>query len=113
MFNQVPQVDVAEAQRMLSGGAMLVDVRRPDEWDAGHASTAQHVPLDQLPARIDDLPDADRVVVICRSGSRSARATLWLRHHGYDAVNLDGGMQAWERAGATVIRDDGTAGRVA
>lgn len=113
MFNRTPQVDPGEAQQLLEDGARLVDVRRAYEWDAGHAPAALHIPLDQLPGRHDELKGAQQVVMVCRSGSRSARATQWLRQQGYEAVNLDGGMQAWARAGGSVVRDDGSAGRVA
>jgi rhodanese-related sulfurtransferase len=113
MFNRTPQVDAGEARRLLDRGALLVDVRRPDEWEAGHAPDARHIPLDQLPSRLGDVARAERVVMVCRSGSRSARATQWLRGQGVDAVNLGGGMQAWARAGGSVVRDDGSAGRVA
>jgi rhodanese-related sulfurtransferase len=113
MFNRTPQVDVGEAQQLLDGGATLVDVRRADEWEAGHSPDAVHIPLDQLPDRHDELAGAQQVVMICRSGSRSARATQWLRHQGHDAVNLVGGMQAWARAGSAVVRADGSVGRVA
>jgi len=113
MFNRAPKIDAGEARRELDGGATLVDVRRADEWEAGHAPAAVHIPVDQLPGRHDELTGSDRIIMICRSGSRSARATQWLRHHGYDAVNFDGGMQAWARAGGSVVRDDGSAGYVA
>lgn len=113
MFNRTPRVDPGEAQQLLEDGARLVDVRRADEWDAGHAPAALHIPLDQLPGRHDELKGAQQVVMVCRSGSRSARATQWLRQQGYEAVNLAGGMQAWARAGGSVVRDDGSAGRVA
>lgn len=113
MFNRVPTVDVAEAQALLSDGAMLLDVRRGDEWEVGHAGDAVHIPLDQLKARTAEVPDDRQVVAVCRSGARSAQATRYLRQLGHDVSNLDGGMQAWERAGAGVVRDGGGVGRVA
>ena len=113
MFNRTPQVDAVQARRLVDGGAMLIDVRGPDEWDAGHAPGALHIPLDQLPSRVGDVAGAEQVVMVCRSGSRSARATQWLLGHGVDAVNLGGGMQAWACAGGSVVRDDGSVGRVA
>ncbi len=112
MFNRVPKVDVPEAQQLLDGGAALLDVRGHDEWRAGHAPDAQHIPLDQLPARTGDVPAGRRIVAICRSGARSAQATKFLRQLGLDVVNLDGGMQAWARNGGVVVADDGGAGRV-
>ncbi len=113
MSNRVPTVDVREAGELLDDGATLLDVRRDDEWRAGHAPRALHIPLDQLRGRADEVPNDRRVVAICRSGARSAQATQFLRQLGLDVVNLSGGMQAWARAGADVVASDGTAGRVA
>lgn len=112
-FPPVPAVDAQEAQRMAAQGAMLLDVREPDEWAAGHAPDATHVPLGQLAARLSTVPRDASVVAVCRSGGRSEQATRFLRQHGYDAANLDGGMRAWVRAGGRIVRDDGGPGRVA
>lgn len=89
-------------------GAKILDVREDYEWEAGHIPDALHIPLDQLPDRLDDLdPDGD-LAVICRTGGRSARATQWLESHGYSAVNVTGGMGAWLEAGKPMISDAGT-----
>lgn len=109
----VPTVDVRQAQQLLAGGAALLDVRRADEWRAGHVPEAMHIPLDQLPARSGEVPSDRRVVAICRSGARSGQATQFLTRAGLDVVNLAGGMQAWARTGGDVVTDDGGAGRVA
>ncbi|MFC4553645.1 rhodanese-like domain-containing protein [Georgenia faecalis] len=87
-------------------GWALLDVREQDEWDAGHAPDAVHIPLGELPARVDELPEAD-LIVVCRSGGRSARATAWLARAGFEARNLDGGMKAWERAGLPLAGEGG------
>jgi rhodanese-related sulfurtransferase len=113
VFNRVPAVDVAEAQTLLSEGALLLDVRGHDEWQVGHAHDAVHIPLDELPDRAGDVPPDRRVVAVCRSGSRSAQATRYLRQRGHDVVNLAGGMQAWERAGAGVVQGEGRVGWIA
>lgn len=89
-------------------GAALLDVREPDEWDAGHIPGALHIPLGELPQRLGELPDGD-LVVVCRSGGRSARAVAWLAQNGYDALNLDGGMTAWSRAGREMVSETGAA----
>ncbi|WP_229023059.1 rhodanese-like domain-containing protein [Actinomarinicola tropica] len=97
----IPAVDV-ETAASRSAGTVLVDVREPDEWSAGHAPGAVHVPLGSLdPER---LPAADVVFVICRSGNRSAMATQALRAVGIDARNVEGGMGAWQQAGLPVER---------
>lgn len=84
-------------------GTTLLDVREQNEWDEGHAIGAVHVPLGDLTARVGELPVGGQLIVICRSGARSARATAWLNGAGFDAINLDGGMIAWARAGLPVV----------
>lgn len=113
MFGRVPSVDVAEARQLVEDGALLLDVRRQDEWQAGHAPDAAHIPLDQLATRAGEVPTDRRVVAVCRSGARSGQATRALRGAGLDVVNLDGGMQAWSRQGGDIVREDGGQGRVA
>lgn len=96
-----------DPQQPVPAGSVLVDVREQDEWDAGHAPDAVHIPLAELPARVEELPEADEYLVVCRFGGRSAQATAWLTHAGFDATNLDGGMKAWESAGLPVVADGG------
>ena len=85
-------------------GTTLLDVREPDEWVAGHAPDAVHIPLGELTERASrELPSGASLLVVCHSGGRSARATAWLNQAGYDAVNLDGGMVEWARAGLPVV----------
>ena len=88
-------------------GSPVLDVREPEEWEAGHIEGAVHIPLADLPARIDELPADEELVVVCRSGSRSSRAAAWLNRNGFDALNLDGGMQAWEAAGRPMVSETG------
>lgn len=113
LFGSVPAVDATAARELAGEGALLLDVREIDEWHDGHAPGAVHVPLGDLTERLDELPSDRRIVAVCRSGNRSAGATQALRQAGYDAVNMRGGMQAWERSGGQVVRDDGRTGFVA
>jgi rhodanese-related sulfurtransferase len=88
--------------------ARIVDVRERDEWDAGHIEGAVHVPLAEVPQRLDELTaqdDGEPLVVVCRSGGRSARAVAWLVRNGVDATNLDGGMGAWAGAGRPMVSE--------
>jgi rhodanese-related sulfurtransferase len=101
-----------EADALVRGGAVLLDVREPAEWQTGHAAGAFHVPLGELEGRLAALPGDRRVVVICRSGNRSATATSLLVRSGFDAVNLRGGMQAWSSAGLPVETGDAQPGTV-
>jgi rhodanese-related sulfurtransferase len=107
-----PEVEPAEGRTLVDAGALLLDVRELDEWQAGHASDARFVPLGELEARIGELARDRRIVAICRSGARSGRATVFLRAAGFDAVNLAGGMRAWSSAGLDVVTDDGAPGTV-
>jgi rhodanese-related sulfurtransferase len=107
-----PAISAEAAAVEVEGGAFLLDVREPDEWHAGHAPTAHHVPLGELGARIDEIPKDQPIVAICRVGGRSEKATIALRNSGYDAVNLTGGMRAWAAAGLPVVTDDGSHGTV-
>lgn len=106
---RIPETTPAEAQARTEG-QVLLDVREVDEWAAGHAPDAIHLPLSQL--HPDRLPPAKRLLVICRSGNRSGRAVAALVGAGYDALNVAGGMNAWIAAGLPVLRDDGRPGRV-
>jgi DMSO/TMAO reductase YedYZ molybdopterin-dependent catalytic subunit/glyoxylase-like metal-dependent hydrolase (beta-lactamase superfamily II) len=99
----VPEVRPRAAQAMVADGTLLVDVREPAEWRTGHAPGAVLVPMAQVSARRDELTGAARVVVVCRSGGRSAAVTQSLRAWGVDAVNLAGGMSAWAAAGLPVV----------
>jgi rhodanese-related sulfurtransferase len=109
----IPAVTAAEAADLGKQGALLVDVREPFEWNTGHAPTARHIPLGMLPRHLSDLPTDRRIILVCRSGNRSARATEILTSAGLDAVNLTGGMSAWARCGLPVVSDFGGPGTVA
>ena len=106
-MNEIDDVDVERALALIEEGALLLDVREDDEFEAGHAPMARHVALSSVPDVIDELP-RDRVVIcVCRSGGRSARAGRFLLEHGVHAVNLDGGMNAWHAADAAMVSESG------
>jgi rhodanese-related sulfurtransferase len=102
----VPRIDVPQ----LPDDAVILDVREQDEWDAGHAPGAVHIPLSELPQRLEQLPDTDEgtLAVVCRSGGRSSRAVAWLTQQGFDVANLEGGMRAWQAAGKQMVAASGT-----
>lgn len=91
----------------------VVDVRHPNEWSAGRIDGAVHIPVDDLPERVDELDRHRPVVTVCRSGDRSRWAAEWLGGEGFDAESLDGGMQSWEAAGLRFTAEDGSRGTVA
>jgi rhodanese-related sulfurtransferase len=108
----VPTVDVTASVALVDAGGVLLDVREPDEWAAGHAPSAMFIPMGDVMRRISDIPADRSVAVICRSGRRSALVVDYLVEQGLDARNVAGGMQAWQSLGLMVVRDDGTTGTV-
>ena len=94
------------SERLERGDALvLVDVREPYEWEAGHHADAKHIPLGQLPKRLDEIPRDAEIVMICRSGGRSANAQHILLASGFPRVhNLTGGMTRWSREVDPAIR---------
>lgn len=97
-----------------AGDAVLLDVREPYEWQAGHAPRAVHVPLSALAAGAG-LPasaQARPLVVICRSGNRSRQAAELLVARGAEAVDVIGGMRDWAAAGLPVVEARGGNGTV-
>ena len=108
----VSDVDPAEADRLVLAGAVMVDVREDDEWEAGHAPVAVHVPVGQVVDRMDELPTDRTIVCMCRMGGRSGSVAAHLAGAGYDVRNIAGGMQAWAALGLPVVDASGAPGRV-
>lgn len=100
----IPEISVEE----VPVEPTVLDVREDDEWAAGHIEGAVHIPLVEVPGRLPELPSAAQLIVICRSGGRSARATAYLQQLGIEAVNLGGGMQAWSAAGRPMVSESGS-----
>jgi DMSO/TMAO reductase YedYZ molybdopterin-dependent catalytic subunit len=90
---------------LVEAGVLLLDVREPGEWRAGHAPGATLMPMASVGGRHGDLPRDRRIVVMCRSGGRSAAVTDSLAAAGFDAVNLAGGICAWSAAGLPVTTE--------
>jgi rhodanese-related sulfurtransferase len=109
MSEPVPQVDASA----VPGDAWLLDVREHEEWVAGHAPDATHIPLGELGQRVAEIPTDQTVYVICRSGHRSARVTEALNDAGWQAVNVGGGMQDWATADRPMVCESGGEPRVA
>lgn len=110
-MSSTDDISLDEARRLLdSGEAVLVDVREPHEWEAGHAPQARHIPLAELdPAQ---LPTGTQVITTCRSGGRGSRAAQALTDAGLSARNLSGGMRGWHQSGLSVQRPGGDVGTV-
>lgn len=76
--------------------AVIIDVRTHEEYRDGHIPGVALIPLDQLSNRMNEVPKDKKVLIICRSGNRSAKGTSLLRSNGFDNVyNVTGGMMAW------------------
>jgi rhodanese-related sulfurtransferase len=87
--------------------AYLLDVREDDEWSAGHAPDASHIPLGALNQQADQVPRDRDIYVICKSGGRSARATQALTAGGWQAINVSDGMLGWQSAGRDMASESG------
>ncbi|WP_415972039.1 rhodanese-like domain-containing protein [Rhodococcus sp. 077-4] len=103
---QSPAVTVDRLPVPFPESAVLLDVREDDEWQAGHAPDAVHIPMGDIPSRAGEIDNQSEVYVVCKAGGRSARVVEYLNRVGYDAVNVDGGMLAWQAAGRQIQRDD-------
>ncbi|WP_300013311.1 rhodanese-like domain-containing protein [Pseudonocardia sp.] len=101
----VPSLPAAE----VPADAALLDVREADEWNAGHAPGARHLPMSELTVRIGEVPADDPLYVVCRSGGRSARVVQYLVAQGRPAVNVGGGMQQWAAGGRPLVAEGGGA----
>ena len=107
---EIPHLDPEEARRRIDAGALLLDVRTPDEWHAGHPDGATWIPMGEIVQRQAELPADREIVVICKTGGRSARVTEALVGAGYEAANVAGGAEAWQAAGLPIVTDDGQPG---
>jgi rhodanese-related sulfurtransferase len=95
----VPEVDITALEEARAAGAPIIDVRNPEEYEAGHVPGAQLIPLPDFVERVEEIPIDETVYLICASGPRSARATEFLRKQGVDAYNVAGGTVAWIDSG--------------
>ena len=98
-----------EARQLLAAQpatTLLLDVREASELEICGLAGAMHIPMREIPGRLETLPRDRHILVLCHHGSRSLRVTQFLRHHGFASVsNIDGGINAWaERIDATLAR---------
>ncbi|MGH3385685.1 MAG: rhodanese-like domain-containing protein [Nocardioidaceae bacterium] len=103
-MTQLPTVHVDGVPQPVPDSLLVLDVREPHEWQSGHIAGAHHIPLGDLPARLDEVPAEIQVLCVCHVGGRSAQATMYLNQHGREAVNLAGGMDAWVASGRETVR---------
>lgn len=97
------EITPGQASEMRDSGAFMLDVREPDEWNAGHIPGATLIPLGELSRRLSEIPKDREIVVICRSGNRSAEGRDILLNAGFEQVtSMGGGMNKWASAGFPV-----------
>jgi len=97
------EISVQEAFNMRQQGTMILDVRTPSEWNDGHVPGATLIPLDELESRLSELPRDEEIVIICRSGNRSAVARDIMLNAGFPAVtSIAGGFNQWVANGYDV-----------
>lgn len=95
-------ISVDDAYAMYQNGAFVVDVRTQAEWDEYHAPNTTLIPLDELSARLGELPKDQEIVVVCRSGNRSQEGRDILLAAGYNATSMTGGLKEWYAKGYPV-----------
>jgi rhodanese-related sulfurtransferase len=98
----VPEIDTDELAARLAEGARLLDVREPDEYEAGHVPGAELVPLATVPDRLDRFSSGAVTYLICQVGARSMRAAEYAAERGFEVVNVAGGTRAWIESGREV-----------
>ncbi len=110
-FQQKPQsaapvpttISVTQASQLRQQGALILDVREPSEWAQFHIPGATLIPLGSLPSRLNEVPKDRQVVVVCRTGVRSAQGRDILLKAGYTKVtSMTGGMNQWQAQGLPI-----------
>lgn len=99
-----PEISVSEAYGKYEQGIFLLDVRTPEEWNEFHAPNTTLIPLDQLAARVSELPQDQEIVIVCRSGNRSQQGRDILLQAGFEQVtSMQGGLNEWRAVGYPVV----------
>jgi rhodanese-related sulfurtransferase len=98
------EISVDEAYQLFQNGEFILDVRQPDEYEAGHIPGSVLIPLDLLESKLSEIPQDNEVVVVCRSGNRSATGRDILLNAGFTSVtSMAGGMNQWHEKGYEII----------
>lgn len=98
------EINATQAAELRDQGAFILDVREPDEWNAGHIPGATLIPLGELSSRLSELPQDQQIVVVCRSGNRSATGRDILLDAGFQQVtSMGGGMNSWVSLGLPTV----------
>lgn len=101
----INEIEVTELAKLKEVGESIrvIDIRQPAELNSGVIPGAEALPMHTIPLRMDELNREEKLVMVCRSGARSAQACMFLQQQGYDKVyNLRGGMMAWAGSGLEI-----------
>lgn len=101
-MNLIKEIEVTELANLKQNGetVRVIDIRQPAELASGIIPGAEPLPMHTIPLRMNELPQDEKLIMVCRSGARSAQACMFLQQQGYDNVyNLRGGMIAWAGSG--------------
>lgn len=94
-----------QATRLINDGAVVVDVREPNEYATGHIRSSRNIPVGQIANRAAELPADKPVILLCASGARAQRAAATLRKEGRQQVFcLEGGVSGWQQAGQALSK---------
>ena len=102
----VPEIDVDTLAERQEAGSVIIDVRTPEEYVEGHVPGARLIPLDEVQDRVAEVPTDQPVLVICKLGGRSLKASEFFVAQGIDATNVAGGTMAWIESGRPVVTGD-------
>ena len=95
------------ASELAESGALVIDVRRAYEFEAGHIAGARRLEMNELTSSAESIPRDEAVVFYCRTGNRSGMAAAAFRQAGFDAYHVDGGLQEWVDQGLELEPPDG------
>ena len=100
------EIDARSLQQKLAAPdpPLVLDVRNLPELVEGRIEGSMHIPMNELPARLGELPEGREVVAVCKKGMRSFNVAGWLRQLGRNASSLQGGMDQWKALGLPVTR---------
>ncbi len=103
-INNPLEISVDEAAAKRDEGAFILDVRQPEEWQEYHVPGSTLIPLDQLASRLDEVPEDQEIVVVCRSGNRSQEGRDILRNANFSSVtSMAGGLNEWAARGYETV----------
>ena len=101
----ISQVTIPELVAALDAGdARVIDVREQWEFAQGHVAGATWIPMALVPLRVEEYRGGSPAYIICRTGNRSGQVVMWLARQGIEAINVHGGIVAWEQQGLPVTR---------